>query len=241
MAPLRIRQSLAIRPARISVSFFLRSAIFPDMKHQCVMYFTMLVGLCACATTEPIRSPRYRIGIPDALTLSDMRLSLQNGVLAAGWKIGGERGASILAGVRTADFWAKVIIDYRPDAYRIRRYQTSPSLKYYQGVVSWRYNKWVLRLDRFLQQAVAQMVSVKNMSRVAHQRRPVTPPVGQLPSQQQPASPSEPSAGGMEAVPADTDTQPSAPIDSETENPELNTKSVQDSTDLSNQSEAHFQ
>ena len=163
------------------------------MKKLQISRLLAALWLVGCASSETIRSPHYRLGIPGALSLQDMRLAVQNGILAAGWNVNGERGASILAGVSTSDSWAKVVIDYRPDAYRIRHHQTSPTMNYDRGHISWRYNKWVLRLDNYLRQAVARMVSVKNTARVTEpppshpqERFSQGPPPSPLPEQSSP-------------------------------------------------------
>ena len=125
------------------------------------------VYLVGCASAEPVRTPQYRLGIPDALSIADMRVCIQAGVLAAGWDVEGERGTSILASVETSDGWAKVVIEYRPDAYRILHWKSSPSFHYEDGHVSWRYNGWVDRLDTFLRQSLARAMSEKAAAQVA--------------------------------------------------------------------------
>ena len=107
-------------------------------------------------------------------------------------------------------------------------------MHYYDGAVHWRYNKWVLRLDQFLKQVVAQMVVVKNAARIAQPQHAVTPPEEPLSRPSRPAPSPKPTAEGTEAVPSEPDAQPSALIDSETENPESDTEPVGNSPADSN-------
>jgi len=137
----------------------------------CVVGAGAMIGLLVIAASScrpnlaTIRIPAFENTDPGrVLTAGEMGRTIQMGVVVAGWRVVAAAPGRMLAAVEAGGHSATVSIRYNEVSYVIERHETSPGLKYDEAhqFVHHRYNFWVDRLDRSIQQelnrSLAEMI-----------------------------------------------------------------------------------
>jgi len=110
----------------------------------------LLLGITAC-TSKP--GLNISSSVPPAAVKSqdDMRRTILTALQRRQWTVERADQGQILASITRRSHEAQITIPYTASTYSIR-YRDSHNLGYSDGKIHRNYNKWVLNLDRSIQQ-----------------------------------------------------------------------------------------
>ncbi|SHL26088.1 hypothetical protein [Phytopseudomonas punonensis] len=110
----------------------------------------LLLGITAC-TSKPVLNISSSVPPAAAKSQDDMRRAILTALQRRQWTIERADKGQILASITRRSHEAQISIPYTASSYSIR-YRDSHNLGYSDGKIHRNYNKWVLNLDRSIQQ-----------------------------------------------------------------------------------------
>ncbi|MFK0572860.1 hypothetical protein [Endozoicomonas sp.] len=120
-----------------------------------MVFFSLL--LAGCNATQPIRNVSVD-SLPGVVAASkqDVRKAITMAINKRGWRVVSEKPGLIAASVDVRDHKAVVDIAYSATGYGIE-YRDSTNLNHKGNNIHRNYNKWVVLLDREIQQQLLAM------------------------------------------------------------------------------------
>lgn len=110
----------------------------------------LLLGITAC-TSKPVLNISSSVPPAAVKSQDDMRRAILTALQRRQWTVERADQGQILASITRRSHQAQITIPYTASAYSIR-YRDSRNLGYRDGKIHRNYNKWILNLDRSIQQ-----------------------------------------------------------------------------------------